>query len=69
MRSCTYLKARFLSNSADAAGVSVTADGNSRFLLIAGRLLNEPIAQWGPFVMNTREQVEQAIQDLRSGKF
>ena len=58
-----------LSNSADAAGVSVTAQGNSRFLLIAGRPLNEPIAQWGPFVMNTREQVEQAIQDFRDGKF
>lgn len=62
-----------LSNTADAAGVSVRAQGNSRinsrFLLIAGRPLNEPIAQWGPFVMNTREQVEQAIQDFRDGKF
>ena len=57
-----------LSNTADAAGVSLQAEGNSRFLLIAGRPLNEPIAQWGPFVMNTREQVEQAIQDFRDGK-
>jgi redox-sensitive bicupin YhaK (pirin superfamily) len=57
-----------LSNSADAAGVSLQAQDNSRFLLIAGKPLNEPIAQWGPFVMNTREQVEQAIQDFRDGK-
>ncbi|HWX02670.1 pirin family protein [Collimonas sp.] len=57
-----------LSNTADAAGVSLQAEGNSRFLLIAGKPLNEPIAQWGPFVMNTREQVEQAIQDFRDGK-
>ncbi|MFC5473316.1 pirin family protein [Paraherbaspirillum soli] len=57
-----------LSNSADAAGVTVQAQGDSRFLLIAGKPLNEPIAQWGPFVMNTREQVEQAMQDFRDGK-
>jgi redox-sensitive bicupin YhaK (pirin superfamily) len=31
--------------------------------------LNEPIAQWGPFVMNTREQVEAAIDDFRAGRF
>lgn len=58
-----------LSNSGQSDGVSVRAQGNSRFLLIAGKPLNEPIAQWGPFVMNTREQVEQAIQDFRDGRF
>ncbi|WP_395825245.1 pirin family protein [Collimonas sp.] len=68
-RSAPAGRMAILSNSADAAGVSVTAQGNIRFLLIAGRPLNEPIAQWGPFVMNTREQVEQAIQDFRDGKF
>ncbi|MEO6918251.1 MAG: pirin family protein [Collimonas sp.] len=57
-----------LSNDGQADGVSVQAQGNSRFLLIAGKPLNEPIAQWGPFVMNTREQVEQAIQDFRDGR-
>ncbi|WP_098494528.1 pirin family protein [Collimonas sp. PA-H2] len=67
-RSAPAGRMAILSNVADAAGVSLQADGNSRFLLIAGRPLNEPIAQWGPFVMNTREQVEQAIQDFRDGR-
>ncbi|MBB5393335.1 MULTISPECIES: pirin family protein [unclassified Herbaspirillum] len=58
-----------LNNAAGAAGVSVQAEQGSRFLLIAGKPLNEPIAQWGPFVMNTREQVEQAIEDFRAGRF
>lgn len=58
-----------LSNTPDAAGVEIRADKDSRFLLIAGQPLNEPIAQWGPFVMNTREEVEQAIDDFRAGRF
>jgi len=58
-----------LSNPVDAAGVQLQAVSASRFLLVAGAPLNEPIAQWGPFVMNTREQVEQAIDDFRAGRF
>ncbi len=58
-----------LSNTAGAAGVSLQATQDSRFLLISGQPLNEPIAQWGPFVMNTREQVEQAMDDFRAGRF
>jgi hypothetical protein len=38
-----------------------------RFLLIAGRPLNEPVARGGPFVMNTREEIEQAFEDYRNG--
>ncbi|WP_211471115.1 pirin family protein [Collimonas humicola] len=67
-RSAPAGRMAILSNAAEAAGVSLQAESNSRFLLIAGRPLNEPIAQWGPFVMNTREQVEQAIQDFRDGR-
>jgi redox-sensitive bicupin YhaK (pirin superfamily) len=40
----------------------------ARFLLLAGRPLNEPIVQYGPFVMNTREEIEQAIHDYQTGK-
>jgi quercetin 2,3-dioxygenase len=40
-----------------------------RFLLVAGRPLGEPIARYGPFVMNTREEIEQALRDLRDGTF
>lgn len=40
-----------------------------RYLLVAGKPLYEPIARYGPFVMNTREEIEQALQDLRTGTF
>ncbi len=48
---------------------AIAGDGGCRFLMIAGRRLNEPVARGGPFVMNTREQVMQAFQDFRSGRF
>ena len=41
----------------------------ARFLLLAARPLGEPIVQYGPFVMNTREEIEQAIVDYQSGRF
>lgn len=47
----------------------VTADRPVRFLLVSGKPLNEPIARYGPFVMNTREEIEQALIDLRQGTF
>jgi quercetin 2,3-dioxygenase len=40
-----------------------------RFLLAAARPLNEPIARYGPFVMNTRAEIEQTLEDLRRGRF
>jgi redox-sensitive bicupin YhaK (pirin superfamily) len=45
-----------------------TAHG-ARLLVLAGRALREPVARYGPFVMNTREQVQRAVEDLRSGRF
>lgn len=39
-----------------------------RLLLLAGRPLNEPIVQYGPFVMNQREEIEQALRDFRAGR-
>jgi redox-sensitive bicupin YhaK (pirin superfamily) len=47
--------------------VTANADG-ARFLLLAGKPLHEPIVQAGPFVMNTREEVEQAMRDYQSGE-
>ena len=41
--------------------------GGGRVILLAGRPLLEPIVQYGPFVMNTREEIEQAIRDYQSG--
>jgi len=40
----------------------------ARFLVLAGKPLREPIAQYGPFVMNTREELEQAMRDYQSGE-
>lgn len=40
----------------------------ARVLLIAGKPLREPIVQYGPFVMNSREEIEQALRDFRSGQ-
>jgi redox-sensitive bicupin YhaK (pirin superfamily) len=53
-------------------GDEVEASGGpsgGRFLLAAARPLGEPIARHGPFVMNTRAEIEQALRDLRSGHF
>jgi redox-sensitive bicupin YhaK (pirin superfamily) len=48
--------------------IEVYADkGNASFLILAARPLNEPIVQHGPFVMNTHEEIEQAINDYRNG--
>ena len=44
------------------------ADGG-RLILVAGRPLGEPVARYGPFVMNTREEIIQAVEDFQSGKF
>ena len=49
--------------------IRVTAKGGpARFLVLAARPLNEPVVQYGPFVMNTREEIEQAIRDYQTGE-
>ena len=61
-----------------AAGVVVRASadapitagsGGAQVLMLQGRPIGEPVAQYGPFVMNTRAEIHQAIQDLESGTF
>ncbi len=51
----------------DAFGIEAGATG-ARFILVAGRPLGEPVVQYGPFVMNTREEIEQAFADYRDGQ-
>ena len=58
-----------LANDAGSDGVSLLAGTTpTRALLIAGAPLREPIAQHGPFVMNTQEQLIQAVQDFQAGR-
>jgi redox-sensitive bicupin YhaK (pirin superfamily) len=45
------------------------AGGSARLLLVAAEPLDEPVARYGPFVMNTRDEIEQALRDLRDGTF
>lgn len=57
-----------LSNDPAADGVVIEASSDAKALLIAGQPLNEPIAQYGPFVMNTKEEIYQALNDFRNGR-
>jgi redox-sensitive bicupin YhaK (pirin superfamily) len=53
----------------DGDGVRVEAGAEGvRFLLLAAKPLHEPVVQYGPFVMNTREEIEQALADYRDGR-
>lgn len=49
--------------------IRLSSDQGARVLLLAGKPLNEPIVQYGPFVMNSREEIEQALRDYRDGVF
>jgi len=72
-------EARFGDNLVTASKLVVWDDGDSvevradkspaRFLLVSGKPLNEPIARYGPFVMNTQEEIEQTLRELQQGTF
>lgn len=63
-----------------SGGVAVLGDGGTvrlagrgdaggRAIMVAGRPLGEPVARYGPFVMNSREEIQQAVEDYRAGRF
>jgi quercetin 2,3-dioxygenase len=58
-----------LGNTPDADGVSISATEDSRLILVAGKPLNEPIVQYGPFVMNTQQEIHRALNDFNNGHF
>ena len=69
---CTVPRERMaiFANAAGSDGVVLTAgDEPTRVILVAGKPLNEPIAQYGPFVMNTQAELMQAVRDFQAGTF
>jgi redox-sensitive bicupin YhaK (pirin superfamily) len=66
----TPVRATHLAILGDGDVVRVRAPGaGARFLLLSAQPLEEPFARWGPFVMNTPEEIQQALQELRAGTF
>lgn len=55
--------------SREGAGTTVTAEEDAELLVIGGEPIDEPMVAYGPFVMNTAEEIQRAISDVRSGKF
>ena len=53
----------------DGELIKIEATDDTVLLILSGEPINEPIAQYGPFLMNTREELEQAIDDVNAGKF
>eukprot|EP01027_Heterolobosea_sp_BB2_P020827 GEZU01029745.1.p1 GENE.GEZU01029745.1~~GEZU01029745.1.p1 ORF type:complete len:292 (-),score=81.93 GEZU01029745.1:138-1013(-) len=56
-------------NDSDELNVENTSNEPLRFFVIAGQPIREPIARYGPFVMNTQQEIEQAFMDYRMGRF
>jgi redox-sensitive bicupin YhaK (pirin superfamily) len=53
----------------EGENISILSKQSSEFLILAGPELNEPIARYGPFVMNTKEEIQQAYLDYQNGNF
>ncbi len=63
------LKAGYLAVLTRGKQLSVKASQDSQFIVVSGQPLNEPIERAGPFVMNTRDEIQQAFQDYQAGNF
>jgi len=53
----------------EGSGAAIHADGDTTLLVLTGEPINEPIAGYGPFVMNSEAEIKQAIDDFNNGKF
>jgi quercetin 2,3-dioxygenase len=59
----------FVLFSNDGESIAITANRESQWLLLSGEPIEEPVAAYGPFVMNTQAEIHRAIEDFQSGKF
>lgn len=62
-------EARIATLSREGDTVTIEATADSQLVLLSGEPIPEPIASYGPFVMNTREEIIQAVEDFKSGRF
>jgi redox-sensitive bicupin YhaK (pirin superfamily) len=53
----------------ESSDFELVAEADSALLVLSGAPIDEPLVGYGPFVMNTREQIVQAIEDFNSGRF
>lgn len=60
---------QFVQFANDGSEIQIEALENSVILVLSGEPINEPIAQYGPFLMNRPEEIQQAISDYNQGKF
>jgi quercetin 2,3-dioxygenase len=57
-----------LANTKESDGVVIQASEDAKFILVTGKPLNEPIVQYGPFVMTTQQEIYEAVNDYREGR-
>ncbi|HEY2346737.1 MAG TPA: pirin family protein [Xanthomonadaceae bacterium] len=62
-------EAQFVQFDREGSEIAIEANTDATLLLLAGQPLDEPIVGYGPFVMNTRDEIVQAVTDFNSGKF
>jgi redox-sensitive bicupin YhaK (pirin superfamily) len=62
-------EAQMLQLSREGDGVTLRADAETQLLVLTGEPIDEPIAGYGPFVMNSREEIVEAIEDFNNGRF
>ncbi|NDB69807.1 MAG: pirin family protein [Methylocystaceae bacterium] len=64
----TYRQGHVLFFSDHGEALEISAKTKAKFLILCGEPINEPIAHYGPFVMNTQDEIRQAIDDFRHGR-